>query len=81
MKLMVSLDTSEKYQNINYTVIRNQQTPLVIAVELIVLSRILQNFGYSCITLCHTDSRKYFSPYLQNGRIILCYKILWPCKD
>jgi len=36
-------------------------------VELIVISRILRNFGYSCITLCHVDSRKYFSPYLSDG--------------
>jgi len=34
--------------------------------ELIVISRILtRNFGYSCNTLCHIDSRKYFSPFFK----------------
>jgi len=49
--------------------------------ELTVMSRILRNFGNSCVTLCHIDSRKYFSPYLQDGSTILCYKILWPYEN
>jgi len=50
-------------------------------VKVIVISRILRNFGYSCISLCHIDSRKYFSSYLQDGCTVLCYKMLWTCKD
>jgi len=62
--------------------LRTTSTPLVINMELIVISRILiRNFGYSCVTLCHVDSRKYFSPYLQDGCSVLCCEILWPCED
>jgi len=40
--------------------------------ELIVISRIFTKLGHSCVTLCHIDSRKYFSPYLQDGCTVLC---------
>jgi len=53
-------------------------------VELIVISRILRKFGYGCVTsvtLCHVDCRKYFSPYLQDGRTVRCYIVaLWRLK-
>jgi len=51
-------------------------------VELIVISRSLWNFTYSCITLCHINSRKYLSPYLQDGCTVLCCHIvaLWRQK-
>jgi len=67
---------------LKYMVIHNQQTFLVINRELTVIIRILiQNFGYRCIKVWHIESRKYFSPYLQDRCTILCYKISWPCED
>jgi len=44
------------------------------------MNRILQNFGYSFATLCHTESTNYFPRYLQRGHTIPC-KISWPCED
>jgi len=40
---------------------------LVSTVQLIVISRILRNFGCSCTTLCYIESRQYFLPYRQDG--------------
>ena len=32
-----------------------------------VISRILRNCGRSCLRLCHTERRKYFSTHVQDG--------------